>query len=127
MTHPEDRALSAGTDQGCFSLLCVITRCVGIEWIRDLLDEEILQIVLVEDLVDVDGPVDGIPGRVPIRIAWRGVGSVRGIGSVKTVRVCHSILLRRDTRRIDAETADGLGCGKQPQIGDGSRAPALLE
>jgi hypothetical protein len=73
---------------------------VGIERVRGRFHEEILEIILVEHLVDVDCTVDGIPGRVPVRITCRGV---RGIDRIRSVRVCHRILLHRDTRRIDAE------------------------
>jgi hypothetical protein len=79
-------------------------RCyVRIERIGDWLYEEILQIVLVEHIIDIDCPVEGVPGRVPVGIAFRGVAGIQCIGWIRSVRVCHVILLQHDTRRIDAE------------------------
>jgi len=103
MTQRAPYALDIGTGQGRLSLLGGIRGRVGFERIRDRLNEEILEIILIEHLVDVDCTVDGIPGRVPVGIACRSVNGVRGIGCILAVRVCHRILLHRDIRRIDAE------------------------
>jgi hypothetical protein len=78
---------------------------IGIEWIRYRLHEETVQVVFVEYVVDIDCTVNRIPGRVPVGIAVRVVDGVRGIDRFRSVRVCHRILLHRDTRRIDAEAA----------------------
>src|SRR5215208_35450 len=83
------RALNIGATQGRLALLPGIRGRIGIEWVRDRFHEEILEIVLVEHLVDFDCTVDGIPGRVPVRIACRRVDGVRGIDRIRSVRVCH--------------------------------------
>ena len=73
------RALHAGVGQEGLELLRDIPGGVGIEWIGNCFHEEILQVVLIEHLVHIDCAVDGIPGRVPVGIACRGVDGVDGV------------------------------------------------